>query len=325
MEKRVIRNTRLARITAFIVFLRILFTRSVMQGIEFVLLQKFRFYNFKNTIFHNKSNIKNWFYLLTIKQKFTKSQKAFTLVELAIVIVVISFLIAGVLQGKELVNQAQIRSQIKQLEGWNAATVIFRDKYRFLPGDIPLTYAATFGLTQQGCGGCASGWEPNGNGLINDLNNNMPPTALWTEPRIFFIHLQDAKLIITDNLSLANVNNAWGVGEVFPEAKIGVGGVAALNLNDGLYYFFGPTRKNDATNNSAVIYQSHIPSLTTVLSSGLDQKLDDGIPSSGGVRAVTSSLVNDSTLNNCLGVSNQVYNLASDGINCRLVVKSIVN
>ena len=63
-------------------------------------------------------------------------KSGFTLVELAIVIVVIGLLVGGVLQGQELIKQANIRSQIAQFEDINRATFTFRAKYNALPGDM---------------------------------------------------------------------------------------------------------------------------------------------------------------------------------------------
>jgi prepilin-type N-terminal cleavage/methylation domain-containing protein len=65
------------------------------------------------------------------------NKKAFTLVELAIVIVIIGLLVGGVLQGQELIQQAKVRSLAKQIEGYRAAVVIFTDKYKYPPGDQP--------------------------------------------------------------------------------------------------------------------------------------------------------------------------------------------
>ncbi|HCR85768.1 MAG TPA: prepilin-type cleavage/methylation domain-containing protein, partial [Alphaproteobacteria bacterium] len=58
--------------------------------------------------------------------------------------VIIGLLVGGVLQGQELIKQAQIRSFISQLSGYDAAVNTFRAKYRELPGDM--TKAVTFGL-----------------------------------------------------------------------------------------------------------------------------------------------------------------------------------
>ncbi len=63
-------------------------------------------------------------------------KKGFTLVELAIVLVIIGLLVGGVLQGQELIKQAQIRSHIKSVNEIRLAAATFQSKYDALPGDI---------------------------------------------------------------------------------------------------------------------------------------------------------------------------------------------
>jgi prepilin-type N-terminal cleavage/methylation domain-containing protein len=65
-----------------------------------------------------------------------KNPKGFTLVELAIVIVIIGLLVGGVLQGQELIKQAQIRNSVKFMQQTSSALIIFKSKYGFLPGDL---------------------------------------------------------------------------------------------------------------------------------------------------------------------------------------------
>jgi len=67
-------------------------------------------------------------------------KSGFTLVELAIVIVVIGLLVGGVLVGQELIKQAQIRNVISQIREYNTAANTFRAKYNSLPGDFDKAY-----------------------------------------------------------------------------------------------------------------------------------------------------------------------------------------
>jgi prepilin-type N-terminal cleavage/methylation domain-containing protein len=64
-------------------------------------------------------------------------RSAFTLVELAIVIVIIGLLVGGVLQGQELIKQAKWRSAMKEIEGYRGAMATFFGKYNCVPGDCP--------------------------------------------------------------------------------------------------------------------------------------------------------------------------------------------
>ena len=66
-----------------------------------------------------------------------QKQLGFTLVEIAIVLVIIGLLLGGVLKGQELINQAKIKNVINDINGVTAAVQAYQDRYRALPGDDP--------------------------------------------------------------------------------------------------------------------------------------------------------------------------------------------
>ncbi len=65
-----------------------------------------------------------------------KIHNGFTLVELAIVLVIIGLLVGGVLQGQELIKQAQIRAHIRAINEVKLAFATFDTKYDAVPGDM---------------------------------------------------------------------------------------------------------------------------------------------------------------------------------------------
>jgi prepilin-type N-terminal cleavage/methylation domain-containing protein len=87
-------------------------------------------------------------------------QRGFTLIEIAIVLVIIGLLLGGVLKGQELITSARVRNLIAQQDGIKAAFFGFQDRFRSMPGDY-----ATASTTLK----CPSGTtclNGNGNGVI---------------------------------------------------------------------------------------------------------------------------------------------------------------
>src|SRR6266404_5761582 len=87
------------------------------------------------------------------------TEAGFTLVEIAIVLVIIGLLLGGILKGQEMITQARIKNIINDV---TVAVTSYQDRYRAIPGD---DLNATTRWTVQAP---ASG---NGNGAIAGLYN----------------------------------------------------------------------------------------------------------------------------------------------------------
>lgn len=64
-----------------------------------------------------------------------KRETGFTLIELAIVLVIIGLLLGGVLKGQELINSAKVKNMTNDFRSVQVQLYTFQDKYRALPGD----------------------------------------------------------------------------------------------------------------------------------------------------------------------------------------------
>jgi prepilin-type N-terminal cleavage/methylation domain-containing protein len=64
-------------------------------------------------------------------------QRGFTLVEIAIVLVIIGLLLGGILKGQEMITQAKIKNVVADFSGVSAAYYGYQDRYRAIPGDDP--------------------------------------------------------------------------------------------------------------------------------------------------------------------------------------------
>src|SRR3990170_4404921 len=97
-----------------------------------------------------------------------KRQRGFTLVEIAIVLVIIGLLLGGILKGQEMITQAKIKNVINDFNGLSAALYSYQDRYRALPGDD--LNAATRWATQVAVAG-------DGNGVFAGTYNNVLAAA----------------------------------------------------------------------------------------------------------------------------------------------------
>jgi prepilin-type N-terminal cleavage/methylation domain-containing protein len=102
-----------------------------------------------------------------------KKQSGFTLVEIAIVLVIIGLLLGGILKGQELITSARVRNLADQNSGIQAAYYGFIDRYRQIPGDMPTAtaQAAIGNVVTAGIGG-------DGNSQLND-GSFAEVSALW--------------------------------------------------------------------------------------------------------------------------------------------------
>lgn len=84
--------------------------------------------------------------------KMKKDQAGFTLVEIAIVMVIIGLLIGGVLKGQAMIQNAKVKRVVKQGDELRAAIMTFYDKYGVYPGDENLAAVPPQGADNEGNG-----------------------------------------------------------------------------------------------------------------------------------------------------------------------------
>src|SRR5689334_4874691 len=99
-----------------------------------------------------------------------RKQRGFTLVEIAIVLVIIGLLLGGILKGQEMITQAKIKNSVADFSGLSAAYYGYQDRYRAIPGDD--------GGATRWAGAIAG----NGNGVIAGKYNSTTATdesVLW--------------------------------------------------------------------------------------------------------------------------------------------------
>jgi prepilin-type N-terminal cleavage/methylation domain-containing protein len=125
-------------------------------------------------------------------------QAGFTLVEIAIVLVIIGLLLGGILKGQEMITQARIKNVVNDFNGITAAYFAYQDRYRAIPGDdnqannrwTATAFPPSGGLNGTGDGVISGRYMT----VIGDLVAN-PPTATTGESNNFWWHLRLAGFV----------------------------------------------------------------------------------------------------------------------------------
>ena len=227
-----------------------------------------------------------------------KRRDGFTLIELSIVLVVIGLIVGGILVGQNLISAAGVRATASQIEKYNTAANTFREKYGYLPGDIPAQPAAQFGFIARGTG---TG-QGDGNGIIEagQWATGAGLSGGAGEELVFWVDLSAARLIdggfSAANFSVPPGSAATGatLNLYLPQAKLGNGNY--------VYVFSGGWGDNSGTASNGVNYFGinavislgqgacttclwANPGLTVQQADAIDGKIDDGMPLTGNVLA----------------------------------------
>lgn len=126
-----------------------------------------------------------------------RKNSGFTLIELSIVLVIIGLIAGGVLGGRELIKQAELRKLLKESDQFKTAVNTFRIKFNCYPGDCP-NADQFFGAA---CGDNTTnrdtGCNGNGDGVVAFIVNmfNVTQDLARGEHLKLWMHLSMAGLI----------------------------------------------------------------------------------------------------------------------------------
>ena len=182
-------------------------------------------------------------------------QQGFTLVEIAIVLVIIGLLLGGILKGQEMIVQAKIKNAMADFSGISAAYHGYQDRYRSIPGDD--RNAATRWTTP------TAATAGDGNGIVAGTYNNAGAAcAASVEACSWWDHLRRAGFVAGNGAD--NPTNAF-------TGKIGVQtGDGGNTVATALGGFAG-----------LIVCSANIPDKVAI---AIDTQMDDGLIGTGTVR-----------------------------------------
>lgn len=194
-----------------------------------------------------------------------KQQSGFTLIELAIVLVIIGLLLGGVLKGQELINSAKVKNMASDFKNTQVYIYGYQDRFRALPGDDPAAATHVTGATNATTPGTT------GNGLIQGEWDSVTTTdesfLFWQHVRLAGLAAGPTVFATPDQLALYQPRNADG-------GRIGVQSVSALTEITGM----------------TGAYAICSGGILGRFARQLDTTLDDGETSTGSVRAVVQGV-----------------------------------
>lgn len=192
-----------------------------------------------------------------------RTQAGFTLVEIAIVLVIIGLLLGGILKGQEMINQAKIKNVMADFSGISAAYHGYQDRYRRLPGDDSQAAARWADLT---AGAAAD--DGDGNGVVGGTYNG----AGNIESRNFWLHLRKSGFVagsgkdqplnaLTGMIGVQTGNGAGGAALADPGIPPAPAGPGFVGL---------------------IMCSANLPDKIAI---AVDTQMDDGLAGKGTVRA----------------------------------------
>ncbi len=249
-------------------------------------------------------------------------KQGFSLVELAIVLVILGLLTGGILAGRALIRASELRSVTREYEQFRTATHTFRDKYLALPGDMP--NAETFWGTAATSNADCQLFDSTGVTATCNGNGDGRTHGAWrgNERFRFWHHLANAGLI---EGSYSGIEGSSGNGAHSAYANSG-----RSKLDGGLWAatYFDHSGGGSGSSTFAVNYghsfllgkEMNISAPTAPLMRteelwNIDTKIDDGLPAQG--RIWSARVSGCTTASNATDFTSE-YNFTNTNLVCAM-------
>jgi len=188
-----------------------------------------------------------------------KNSKGFSLIELAIAITIIGFLIGAVLKGQSLIEDAKVQDGVKTATDLSEVSLSFKNRYHYIPGDLPLAGNDIAGLST-GCN-----LPINTSGIGDGAINNATERSCANEELLLAGYIKSA------------ISSPFGSGATWLTSFTDASTSGNTPCTNGAVSNTTPTPR--AVN---VVLMDEVP---IKLAQQMDIKTDDGIFNTGQVRA----------------------------------------
>jgi prepilin-type N-terminal cleavage/methylation domain-containing protein len=253
-----------------------------------------------------------------------RRRQGFSLVELAIVLVIIGLILSSVLVGQDIIKAAELRAITTQYNGIRTAYQTFATRYQNkIPGDI-YNLNNRFGFTTgPECDSTGDGLG-DGDGLVESAAGGR--AKFDGEISCFWGHLSETNLIAgtydgyEDTTASATVNDV--LEENLPRVRGRATGWGVFNASSRNYLIAGVTgaQADDAFATSGTF--------TPKDAADIDSKVDDGLPLTGSIQARDPAAAEPNTIDDPSTChdnggdtvpSNDAYRLATGTAECDLI------
>jgi len=196
-----------------------------------------------------------------------QAQRGFTLVEIAIVLVIVGLLIGGILRGQELINSARVTALVNQQRGIQTGYLGFINRFNAIPGDLTAAQAAQVGVGAN----AAQGTQGDSVVLLGDSQqffNNLTVAGF-----ISCAPCTSAVAALSTPTAVNSPSNAYSQPLGFIQDPTVVGGITAGS-------FFATSTAGELARPLLLTGSGY----TSAMLAEADRKLDDGTPGSGSFR-----------------------------------------
>lgn len=197
-----------------------------------------------------------------------RNQSGFTLIEIAIVLVIIGLLLGGVLKGQELINSAKVKNLAADFKNTSLYIYSYQDKYKALPGDDVLANTHVTGAHRATGSGTTLG-----NGRIDGFWDDYPSAAIADDAN-------PESFVFWEHVRLAGIATGVTVGTDL--------GYAPRNTQGGIIGITNATSTNNPVDPTKLkgAYIICSGGIQGKFAKQLDIMMDDGATNTGSMQTI---------------------------------------